>query len=324
MKILLTGAAGFIGFHVSKELLETGHTVIAVDNINDYYDTKLKEDRIAQLTTYEHFTFYKEDIAQESLVEKITQSHADITHIVHLAAQAGVRYSTDHPFTYAHSNVVGHIILMEIARYLPNLEHFVYASSSSVYGVENKVPFSVEDRVNTPKSLYAATKRADELLTYSYCHLYGIKATGLRFFTVYGPWGRPDMATFLFTKAIFEGKPIKLFNHGNMMRDFTYIDDVVQGTISALNHVPQSEPPHHLYNIGNNKAVKLDHFVETLESIIGKKAIIEYGDMHPGDLVNTCANIDHTIKDLGFTPKTSIQEGLKHFVNWYKSYYKVD
>lgn len=321
MIILVTGAAGFIGSHTSLALLKQGHTVIGVDNLNSYYDTTLKQDRLAQLTPFPNFIFYHQDIAEAEGINHIARQHPDITHIVHLAAQAGVRYSVDHPFTYVHSNLVGHMVILEMCRHLPQLQHLVYASSSSVYGNNNTVPFATDAVANTPRSLYAATKQCNEVLTYSYSYLYTIPATGLRFFTVYGPWGRPDMAVYSFTKAIINGTPIQLFNHGNMRRDFTYIDDIVAGILSALVRPPSISPPHTIYNLGHHQPIALEAFVDTLESIIGKKAIREYHPMHPGDMIETYADIQSAHADLGFTPTTSIKTGLTAFVSWYKQYH---
>lgn len=322
MAILVTGAAGFIGYHTSKALLKKGVEVIGVDNMNDYYDVKLKEDRIANLNKHTNFLFYKIDISDKIQMDGVARKHASIDNVIHLAAQAGVRYSTENPFAYIQSNLVGHAVILELCRNLKGLKHLLYASSSSVYGGNTKLPFSVNDNVDHPLSLYAATKKADELLTHSYCHLYGIPATGLRFFTVYGPWGRPDMATFLFTKAISDGKPITVFNNGDMRRDFTYIDDIVAGILSALAKPPSGKPPHKIYNFGNNNSENLMDFIAVLEKSIGKKAEIDFQPMHPGDVKETFADITETKKDLGFSPNTSIDEGLPKFVEWYNSYYK--
>jgi UDP-glucuronate 4-epimerase len=320
MTILVTGAAGFIGSHVVQRLLERGEQVVGVDNLNDYYDVRLKKARLARCGEQKHFTFYLQDISDRAGMETLAGKHPDITHIVHLAAQPGVRYSIDHPFTYIQSNILGQLVMLEMARHLPNFRHLVYASSSSVYGGNTKLPFAVEDPVDKPISLYAATKKSDELMGYCYSHLYGIPMTGLRFFTVYGPWGRPDMATYKFTKAIIEGTPIQVYNHGDMKRDFTYIDDIVAGILSALGKAPSGEVPHKVYNIGNHKAESLLYFVETLEKAIGTKAIIELHPMQDGDVKETYADIADTTRDLGFVPTTSIEVGLPKFVAWYKEY----
>lgn len=324
MAVLVTGCAGFIGFHVSKLLLARGEQVIGIDNVNDYYDPSLKEKRLAQLTSQRGFTFHRLNIGDKQAMFDVLGKEQAITGIVHLAAQAGVRYSLTNPYTYIETNVMGHTIMLELARLYPKLKHFVYASSSSVYGGNTKLPFSVEDRVDQPVSLYAATKRADELIGHTYAHLYRIPATGLRFFTVYGPWGRPDMAAFIFTKAIIEGKPIQLFNNGEMRRDFTYVDDIVAGIIAVLDKPPVDDgkvAPHRVYNIGNHKSEELKKFVGILEQEIGKKAIIDFQPIQPGDVPASFADIDATQRDFGFVPKTSIDEGLPRFVEWYRQHY---
>lgn len=326
MAILVTGAAGFIGFHVSQKLLARGEQVIGVDNVNDYYDPRLKEARLAQLQENPAFRFHRLNIGDRQAMFDILGKEQDITGIVHLAAQAGVRYSLTNPYAYIEANVMGHVIMLELARLYPKLKHFVYASSSSVYGGNTKLPFAVEDPVDHPVSLYAATKRADELIGHTYAHLYRIPATGLRFFTVYGPWGRPDMAAFIFTKAILENQPIQLFNNGEMRRDFTYIDDIVAGIIAVLDKPPvdggkEQGAPHRVYNIGNNKSEQLRRFVGILEDALGKKAIIEYQPIQPGDVPASFADIDATHRDFGFVPRTSIDEGLPRFVDWYRQRY---
>jgi len=322
MKILLTGAAGFIGFHVARALLARGDEVIGVDNLNDYYDVKLKEGRLAQLQAQKNFIFHKINIADKAAVLPLAKSAP--THIVHLAAQAGVRYSLVNPFAYAEANVLGHLTMLELARLTPQLQHFVYASSSSVYGGNTKTPFSVEDPVERPVSLYAATKRADELMSWTYAHLYKIPATGLRFFTVYGPWGRPDMAAYMFTRDILAGKPIKVFNHGKMKRDFTYIDDVVTGVLAVLTKPPVADnPPTRLYNLGNSHAENLMDFIGVLEKALGKKANYDFQPMQPGDVVETFADITASTRDFGFRPHTSIAEGIPKFVEWYRGYDKI-
>jgi UDP-glucuronate 4-epimerase len=327
LAILLTGAAGFIGAHVAAALLGRGERVIGVDNLNPYYDPALKRARLAQLEGREGFTFELLDIADGEGMTALAKRHAgEITGVVHLAAQAGVRWSLSHPFDYVQANLVGHMVILELCRHhLPNLRHLVYASSSSVYGANTKMPFSVEDRVDHPVSLYAATKRADELLSEAYARLYGIPQTGLRFFTVYGPWGRPDMAMYIFTDAIVAGRPITLFNYGKMRRDFTYIDDIVQGVLAALDRPPAGEgPPHRIYNLGNNRPVELGHLVRTLEQAIGRKAEARYDRLQPGDVVETCADIEASRRDLGFEPKTPIEEGVRRFVEWHRAYHGWD
>lgn len=321
MTTLVTGAAGFIGFHVANNLLARGEKVIGIDNLNDYYDVSLKEARLDILNNHKNFLFYPSDIADKNDVFGIGKSHPEITKIVHLAAQAGVRYSLENPFAYVSSNLVGQVVMLELCRNLPNLEHFVYASSSSVYGGNSKLPFSVSDNVDTPLSLYAATKKSDELLTHSYSHLFGIPSTGLRFFTVYGPWGRPDMATYNFANNILAGKPITVFNNGDMKRDFTYINDVVDGIIAVLGKGPSGKLPYKIYNLGNNRSENLMDFIKILEQSLGKKAIIKFAPMHPGDVKETYADIEDAKHDFGFSPKTSITEGLPKFVEWYKEYY---
>ncbi|GAJ38351.1 NAD-dependent epimerase [Saccharococcus caldoxylosilyticus] len=333
MTILVTGAAGFIGMHLSQRLLEQGYEVVGIDNLNDYYDPKLKEDRLAELRKYDRFTFEKLDLVDREGILKLFEKFS-FTHVIHLAAQAGVRYSLQNPHAYVDSNLVGFVNILEACRHYP-VKHFIYASSSSVYGANAKMPFSTNDNVDHPVSLYAATKKANELIAHTYSHLYGIPTTGLRFFTVYGPWGRPDMAYFSFTKHILEGKPIKVFNHGNMKRDFTYIDDIIEGMICLLDKPPIANPnwdrmspdpsssyaPYKIYNIGNNQPVKLLDFIETLESLLGIKAKMEFLPMQPGDVEATYADIDDLQKAVGFHPSTSIEDGLKKFVDWYRGYY---
>lgn len=322
MRVLLTGAAGFIGFHVASVLLARGDEVIGVDNLNDYYDVRLKQARLDQLLPNKNFSFHRLNISDKNAV--LALGNQQPTHIIHLAAQAGVRYSLQNPYAYVESNLMGHVVLMELARALPQLQHFVYASSSSVYGGNQKVPFSTTDAVDHPVSLYAATKRADELMAWTYAHLYHIPTTGLRFFTVYGPWGRPDMAYYSFTKQILAGEPIKIFNHGDMRRDFTYVDDIVHGVLSALERPPSahgSEPPAKVYNLGNSNAERLMDFVGTLESALGKKAVYDFQPMQPGDVPATFADISDSTRDLGFQPRTRISEGIAKFVAWYKSYH---
>jgi UDP-glucuronate 4-epimerase len=323
MRVLLTGAAGFIGFHVAKALLTQNNEVIAVDNVNDYYDVALKHARLEQLSTFKNFQFHKLNIADKDAMLSLVK--ADFTHIVHLAAQAGVRYSLKNPYIYAESNLMGQVVMLEVARQSINLKHFVYASSSSVYGGNTKIPYSVEDPVSRPISLYAATKRADELMGYTYAHLFQIPMTGLRFFTVYGPWGRPDMAAYIFTRQILAGEPIKVFNYGKMRRDFTYIDDIVPGILSALEKPPTGsshEPPIAIYNLGNSHAENLMDFIKTLETSLGKKAIVDLQPLQAGDVEETFADITTSARDLKFQPTTSIEQGLPKFVEWYRRYHK--
>ncbi len=321
MPILLTGAAGFIGFHVAKALLKRGDTVIGIDNLNDYYDVSLKLARLDQLLPHKNFSFRKANVADKEAMLSLADG---VTHIVHLAAQAGVRYSLQNPFAYVESNLMGHVVMLELARQIPALEHFVYASSSSVYGGNVKIPFAVGDVVEKPVSLYAATKRADELMSHTYAHLFQIPVTGLRFFTVYGPWGRPDMATYIFTRQILAGLPIKVFNHGNMRRDFTYIDDIVSGVLAAIGKPPQvlkGDAPAALYNLGNSQAENLMDFIAVIEKVLGKKAIIDLQPMQAGDVPETFADIASSARDLGFNPQTGIEQGIPKFVEWYRGYH---
>jgi len=319
--VLVTGAAGFIGAAVSQALLARGGVVIGVDNLNDYYDVKLKQARLDRLLVRPHFEFHRLDISDRDAMLKLASDFPDITHIVHLAAQAGVRYSLINPYAYVTANIMGHVVMEELARALPALRHFVYASSSSVYGANKKTPFAVGDAVEQPNSLYAATKRTDELIAHSYAHLYGIPSTGLRFFTVYGPWGRPDMAPILFATAIAEGKPIRVFNHGEMWRDFTFIDDIVEGVLRALDRPPSAAPPHALYNLGNHKSEKLTDFIAEIEKAMGKKAEKIMEPIQPGDVPATYADIEAATRDIGFIPTTPIATGIPKFVAWFKSYY---
>ncbi|KST64260.1 NAD-dependent epimerase [Mastigocoleus testarum] len=327
-KILITGAAGFIGFHLSQKLLANGESIIGVDNLNNYYDVSLKQARLEQLFNSSNFQFFELDIAnRDKIAELFANCQPNL--VINLAAQAGVRHSLTHPHTYVDSNLVGFTNILEGCRHT-GVEHLVYASSSSVYGANTKIPFTVSDRVDCPVSLYAATKRANELMAYTYSHLYGIPTTGLRFFTVYGPWGRPDMAYFSFTRSILDGKPIKIFNHGNMRRDFTYIDDIVEGIILLINKKPQNIStennkylPYKIYNIGNNQPVNLIDFIEILEEQIGIKATKELLPLQAGEVEETYADIDDLMRDTGFKPNTSIDVGLKYFVDWYRSYFCV-
>ncbi len=325
MAVLLTGGAGFIGYHTAEALLERGERVVAVDNLNDYYDVSLKQARLARLERHDGFSFHRIDIADRAAMETLAAANPDIDGIVHLAAQAGVRYSLENPYAYVETNLVGQIVMLEVARHLPGLKHMVYASSSSVYGGNEKLPFALEDRVDMPVSLYAATKRADELMGHCYSHLYRIPMTGLRFFTVYGRWGRPDMAAFLFTKAILEGRPIDVFNNGDMKRDFTHISDIVSGILACLERPPADvgAAPHKLYNLGNNKPESLMRFIELIERSSNHKAEIAFKPMQPGDVKETFADIEASRRDLGFAPKTPIDEGIPDFVEWYREYHGV-
>ena len=320
MSVLVTGAAGFIGSSVCHALLARGERIVGVDNLNSYYDVNLKAARLERLVKNKDFVFHKLDVSDREAVFSFAGDDS-ITGIVHLAAQAGVRHSLSDPFVYVMSNVMGQVVIFELARRLKNLRHVVYASSSSVYGGNTKLPFNIDQPVEKPNSLYAATKRADELLGYTYGHLYGIPATGLRFFTVYGPWGRPDMAAFLFTRAILAGEPIRVFNYGQMWRDFTFIDDIVNGVVRALDRPAQGVPPHALYNLGNNRSEKLTDFIATLEGALGKKAQMIFEQMQPGDVMKTFADIEASRRDLGFQPSTPISTGIPRFVEWYREYY---
>jgi UDP-glucuronate 4-epimerase len=315
--ILVTGAAGFIGFHLTRKLLEKGNRVIGVDNLNPYYDVTLKKARLNRLKPLNGFFFYGEDIQNLSGLKEIFKKHS-IGRVCNLAAQAGVRYSLKDPFSYQKSNLEGFLNLLELAREY-EISNFVYASSSSVYGDNSKIPFSVDDRVDSPVSLYGATKKANELMAYAYNHLFAIPCTGLRFFTVYGPWGRPDMALFLFTDAILNDRPINVYNYGRMKRDFTYIDDVVEGTIAAL------EKPfaYELFNLGNSDPVELMDFIGIIEEELGKEAQKNMMPLQPGDVLETSADIGKSKDMLGFSPKTPIREGIKRFLTWYREYYKV-
>ncbi len=324
MAILITGTAGFIGYHTAKRLLERGEKVIGIDNLNSYYDVKLKEARLAQLTASPHFQFVKMDIAEKDATKKLG-ALAGVTHVIHLAAQAGVRYSLQHPHAYIEANITGLLNLLEFARAHGKLQHFVYASSSSVYGGNTKVPFSVNDDVSSPVSLYAATKRSGELMARTYSHLFKIPATGLRFFTVYGPWGRPDMAAFLFARNILAGQPIAVFNHGQMQRDFTYIDDIVDGILGALAK-PQAYKDgdaHKIYNLGNSHPEKLTDFIALIEKALDKKASYDFQPLQAGDVPATFADIEESTADFGFSPKVNLEEGIGRFISWYRSYHGV-
>jgi UDP-glucuronate 4-epimerase len=328
MKFIVTGAAGFIGFHLSKALLEAGHNVVGIDNINNYYDTNLKNARLEILQQHKNFIFYKENIANKDAIFEIFKTNQDAEFVIHLAAQAGVRYSLENPFAYAESNLTGQLVILEACRHFaPNLKQLIYASSSSVYGANTKQPYSIEDRVDNPVSLYAATKKSGEMLAVSYNNLYKIPTTGLRFFTVYGEYGRPDMAYFSFTQDILAGRTIKIFNNGEMYRDFTYVSDIVAGILGLVekfsSNLQLPVTNHSIYNLGNNKPVKLLDFVNILQEIIGQKAIIEMHPMQKGDVVATYADIDASTNDFGFKPKTDLKEGLKNFYDWYKNFYKL-
>jgi UDP-glucuronate 4-epimerase len=335
MKYLVTGAAGFIGFHVCRHLLGRGEQVLGLDNLNAYYDVKLKQDRLAQLESQPGFRFEKLDLADQAGMNKLFEGNA-FEVVINLAAQAGVRYSLQNPQAYVDSNLTGFVNILEGCRH-HKIKHLVYASSSSVYGANTAMPFSVHHNVDHPVSLYAATKKANELLAHSYSHLYGLPTTGLRFFTVYGPWGRPDMAMFLFTKAILEGRPIDVFNRGQMQRDFTYINDIVEGVIRVADHVAEpnanwtgdkpdpatSRAPWRVYNIGNNQPVELMRVIEILEDCLGQKAEKNLMPMQPGDVPATFADIDALAEDVDFRPGTSIEEGIARFVEWYRDYFRV-
>lgn len=334
MKILITGAAGFIGFHLAKRFAAAGTEVFGIDNLNDYYSVDLKKDRLRQLEKEQNFRFEPIDLADGESLNELFKAFG-FTHVVNLAAQAGVRYSLINPKSYINSNIVGFANLLECCRH-NGVEHLVYASSSSVYGLNTSMPFSVHDNVDHPVSLYAASKKSNELMAHTYSYLYKLPTTGLRFFTVYGPWGRPDMALYLFTKAICEGKPINVFNHGKMRRDFTYIDDIVEGVFRVVHRIPEPNPlwdgnnpdpgtspaPYKLYNIGNNNTVELERFITVLEEALGRKAIRNYMDLQPGDVPATYANVDDLIRDVGFKPSTTIEEGISRFIDWYKGYYR--
>lgn len=323
--VLVTGAAGFIGYHLSRRLLEAGQRVVGFDCLNDYYDVSLKESRLKQLKAYPNFLFIEGDLADEEAVNRLFNAHRPEV-VVNLAAQAGVRYSIENPGSYMRSNMMGFFNLLEAVRANP-VRHFVFASSSSVYGNRRQTPFRVEDPVDRPISLYAATKKSNELMAYTYAHLFGVPATGVRFFTVYGPYGRPDMAYFSFTKKILAGTPINMFNHGELYRDFTYVDDVVDCLMNMLPRPPAADEGgdrYAIYNVGNSHPEKLTHFIEVLEEAIGKRAEIISLPMQPGDVYVTSAEIEATSKAFGFVPKTSIEEGIPAFVRWYKAYYHVD
>ena len=335
MKLLVTGAAGFIGSHTTLRLLDRGDEVVGLDNLNDYYDVSLKEARLARLTDKQGFRFVKASVEDRATMADLFERER-FDRVIHLAAQAGVRYSLTNPFAYVDANLQGFMTILEGCRHT-GVQHLVYASSSSVYGSNKTVPFSVHHTVDHPVSLYAATKKANELMAHTYSHLYRLPTTGLRFFTVYGPWGRPDMALFLFTKAILEGRPIDVFNHGNMERDFTYIDDIVEGVIRTTDHVAEPNPtwdghdpdtatsaaPYRLYNIGNNNPERLTRFIEVIEECLGRTAVKNFLPLQPGDVPATSADVSNLTRDVGFRPDTPIEVGVRRFVDWYRSFYRV-
>jgi UDP-glucuronate 4-epimerase len=326
MAVLVTGVAGFIGCHVAQALLGRGEAVIGVDNLNDYYEVALKEARLARLDGRPGFSFRRLDIADRDSISALFAEESRIDRVVHLAAQAGVRYSLINPYAYIHSNIEGHVVLLEAARRLPRLEHFVYASSSSVYGGNREMPFSTADRTDLPVSLYGATKKAMEVISESYSAMYDLPLTGLRFFTVYGPWGRPDMAYFSFTRKILAGEPIPVFNHGDMRRDFTYIDDIVAGVMNCLDRplgADRGGGEHRLYNLGNHRPERLVDFITTLESALGRKAVLDLLPMQPGDVKETYADIQASRRDFDFEPKTPIADGIPRFVAWFREQYGV-
>lgn len=334
MKYLVTGAAGFIGFHVTQRLLAAGHQVVGLDNLNDYYDVNLKTARLDLINTHPNFTFVKGDLADREGIAELFRSQR-FQRVIHLAAQAGVRYSLENPLAYADANLIGHLNILEGCRH-NQVEHLLYASSSSVYGLNRKMPFSTDDSVDHPVSLYAATKKANELMSHTYSHLYGIPTTGLRFFTVYGPWGRPDMALFKFTRAIIAGEKIDVYNHGQMRRDFTYIDDIAEAILRLQDVIPHadinwtvesgspatSSAPYRVYNIGNSQPVTLMKYIEALESALGQVAEKNMLPMQPGDVMETSADTTALYKVIGFKPQTSVEEGVARFVEWYKDFYQ--
>jgi UDP-glucuronate 4-epimerase len=336
MKILVTGAAGFIGFHLVKKLLKSENIVVGIDNINDYYSPELKFARLQQCgimkdaaiwnqkivsSTNANYSFLKMNLEDEENINQLFRTEKfDV--VCNLAAQAGVRYSIENPKAYIQSNIVGFLNMLEACRH-NKIKHLVYASSSSVYGNSKKMPLSTSDYVDNPISLYAATKKSNELMAHTYSHLYSLPTTGLRFFTVYGPWGRPDMAYFSFTKAILENRPIKIFNQGDLYRDFTYIDDIVEGIAKVIHKSPENNPPYNIYNIGNSSPVKLLDFIETIEKALGKESVKEFHDMQPGDVYKTYADVSELEKNFGYAPHTSLKNGIGKFVNWYKSFYKI-
>jgi UDP-glucuronate 4-epimerase len=327
MTILLTGAAGFIGLHVAQLLLDRGERVIGIDSLNSYYDPALKDARLELLRGRNGFSFHHLDFADRDAMAALDKSHPEIDRIVHLGAQAGVRYSIEDPYAYVQSNILGHLVMMEFARgrmESGTFRHFVYASSSSVYGANTDIPFSVEDKADRPMSFYGATKKSNEVMSYSYASLFGIPSTGLRFFTVYGPWGRPDMSPWLFTERILRGEPIQVFNHGQMRRDFTYIDDIADGVIRALDHPAvgsDGAAPNALYNLGNNRPVALLDYIRVIEAACGVPAKLDMKPMQPGDVLETYSDIDTSTRDLGYRPSTPIEVGIPRFVDWFKTYH---
>jgi UDP-glucuronate 4-epimerase len=326
MTVLVTGAAGFIGFHVSAALLRRGESVLGVDNLSDYYSVTLKKARLKQLAGEKLFRFHRLDLADKGKLESLLKKEKGVDRVIHLAAQPGVRYSLENPRAYVNSNLVAQLEVLEACRHLKGLKHLVFASSSSVYGGNSKLPFAEGDPVDHPQSLYAATKKADELMSYCYAQLFRLPMTGLRFFTVYGPWGRPEMATWLFTEAIIKGKPIRLYNHGKMRRDFTYIDDVVNGVLACLDRPPADAgdaPPYRIYNLGNSRSEELTHFIAVLERALGKRAKIENLPMQPGEVLATYADISAARRDFGFKPAIAIEQGLPRFTDWYRCYHKL-
>ncbi len=334
MKVLITGVAGFIGYHLAQRFLKEGFSVVGLDNLNDYYSVQLKKDRLAQIKS-DNFKFYQIDLADDQALTELFKTEKP-DYVINMAAQAGVRYSLINPKAYVDSNIVGFVNLLECCRHF-QVKHLIFASSSSVYGLNTKMPFSIHHNVDHPISLYAASKKANELMAHTYAYLYNLPCTGLRFFTVYGPWGRPDMALFLFTEAILKDEPIKVFNHGQMERDFTYIDDIVEGVFRLTNHLPKPNPhwngdnpdpgtspaPYKVYNIGNNNPVKLLDFIKAIEKALGKEAKKEFLPLQPGDVPKTYADIDDLVQDVGFSPSTPIEAGIARFIHWYKEYYKI-
>ncbi|CAM8189523.1 NAD-dependent epimerase [Morganella morganii] len=333
MKILVTGVAGFIGYHVSQRLLEQGHEVVGADNLNDYYDVNLKQARLDLLLPHPQFQFFKMDLSEKAAVSELFAAQK-FERVIHLAAQPGVRYSIQNPMAYIDANILGHMNILEGCRH-HNVGHLIYSSSSSVYGLNRKQPFSVEDDVDHPVSLYAATKKANELMSHSYSHLYHLPTTGLRFFTVYGPWGRPDMALFKFVKAMLDGKPIDVYNHGNMVRDFTYVGDIAEAVVRLVDVVPAvnndwtveeglksaSSAPYKIYNVGNGQPTRLGDFIQAIETALDIKADKHYMDMQDGDVLSTCADSSELYKTIGFSPDTPVNYGVQQFVNWYMSFY---
>ena len=321
--VLVTGVAGFVGSHVARALLARGESVVGIDNFSDYYDPVLKFARVKPLREMAGFTFVEGDISDRETMLALADRHGDLDRIVHLAAQPGIRHSKIDPYIYVQTNVMGHLVLLELARRMgPQLRHLVYASSSSVYGGNDKIPFAVGDRVDHPVSLYAATKRSGELMTETYVHQYGLRATGLRYFTVYGPWGRPDMSPYIFARAIHEGRTIPLYHHGKLKRDFTYIDDIVTGTLAALDRPPETAG-HRLYNLGGSRSEEILDVIELFEKALGRKAVIELKPGEPGDMPETAADIDATTRDFGWTPKVGVEKGIPLFVDWFKEYNRL-